>query len=126
MLTPTDQLNDRFYQEQSTNLFNALRSANRDEKKWQKIYKPIRDRLAVERRDALLSQAMLKVGATIEDKNPNLLYEFLLVDPLVGSEVETSRIVQANASLQLYIQRFLLKLEKGLTKFKFRSNNGTG
>ena len=118
-LTNTDQLDDSFYQEQSANLLNALRAANRDEKQWQKVYKPIRDRLALDRRDALLSQAMLKIGASFDGrKDPNLLYEFLLVDPQTGSEIETSRIVQAAASLQLYIQRFLLGLEQGSDQVK--------
>jgi hypothetical protein len=43
-----------------------------------------------------------------------VFYEFFLLDVQIGSEVETSRIVQGTAALQLYVQRCLMNLEKGV------------
>ena len=46
-------------------------------------------------------------------KGPDIYHEYFLLDLQVGSEMETSRIVQATAALQFYIQRCLMNLEAG-------------
>jgi len=102
------------YRQQATALLETIR-AQFDEETWPRVYKPIRDRLAVQQRDALLSLAMLQVGNDFAGRrDPDLLYEFLLLDVQIGSEVETSRLVQGIAALQLYVQRCLMNLEKGV------------
>ncbi|MDX2212460.1 MAG: LamG-like jellyroll fold domain-containing protein [Oculatellaceae cyanobacterium bins.114] len=86
---------------------------------WQTVYKPIRNQISVRRRDALLGLALRKLAQKTGDRrDADLLYEYFLVDPQVGSEVETSRILQATASLQLYVQRCLMNLEKGVDPSK--------
>ncbi|MCX6678894.1 MAG: neuraminidase-like domain-containing protein [Methanothrix sp.] len=47
-------------------------------------------------------------------KGPDIYHEYFLLDLQVGSEMETSRIVQATAALQFYIQRCLMNLEAGI------------
>lgn len=101
------------FQEQSANLLKVLRATQTDPEAWEKTEKPLRDQLALQKRDALLSLALLKLGSGIR-KDPNRLYEFLLIDPQMGSEVQTSRVVQAIASIQLYVQRCFLNLEAGV------------
>ncbi|MBD2459655.1 hypothetical protein H6G89_01245 [Oscillatoria sp. FACHB-1407] len=82
---------------------------------WQAIYQPIHNQIAVRRRDALLSLALRKLSQKTDSRSgADLLYEYFLLDPQVSGEVETSRIVQATASLQLYVQRCLMNLEKGV------------
>jgi len=103
-----------FYSRQAALLQQVLRARYTNEE-WPKVYKPIHDQLAVQRRDALLGLAMLKLGPEYEGrKDPDIFHQYFLLDLQVGSEVETSRIVQATASLQLYIQRCLMNLEKGV------------
>lgn len=43
------------------------------------------------------------------------LYEYLLIDVQMDACMDSSRIVQANASIQLFVQRILLNLESNLT-----------
>ncbi|MEB3359022.1 MAG: LamG-like jellyroll fold domain-containing protein [Synechococcales bacterium] len=114
-LSDTRDLTLPFYQQQSVALLNVLR-ARYDEEQWEQVYPPLRDRLATRKRDALLSYALPR---QIDDsfagrRDADLLYEYLLLDVQIGSEVQTSRIVQGTAALQLYVQRCLMNLEKGV------------
>ncbi|MGC9514424.1 LamG-like jellyroll fold domain-containing protein, partial [Methanocrinis sp.] len=105
-----------FYSQKAALLLEVLRAKYTDEE-WPKVYKPIRDQLAVQRRDALLSLAMLKLKLDPEyegRKDPDIFHQYFLLDFQVGSEVDTSRIVQGTASLQLYVQRCLMNLERGV------------
>ncbi len=95
-------------------LLKILRARYSDEQ-WPKVYKPIHDPLAVLRRDALISKAMLQVSAEYEGRrDADILSQYTLIDVQTGSKVDTSRIVQAIASVQLYVQRCLMNLEKGV------------
>lgn len=114
-LANADNLTLEFYQQQSSGLLQVLR-ARYDDEQWPKVYKPLRDRLALQKRDALLSIAVYQsIPEDFEGRrSPDLLSEFLLLDVQVGTEVETSQIVQGTAALQLYVQRCLMSLEKGV------------
>ncbi|HEX9374181.1 MAG TPA: neuraminidase-like domain-containing protein, partial [Roseiflexaceae bacterium] len=104
-----------FYTEQAAALLKVLRARYTDEE-WPKVLDPIRSQLAVQKRDALLALALLKLGPDFAGrKDPDILYEYFLLDMQVGSEVLTSRIVQATASVQLYVQRCLMNLERGVS-----------
>lgn len=75
---------------------------------WQRVAQPIFDKLRQYQRDALVSHVMHEQSfASI-----NQLYEYFLIDPGMEPVVQTSRIRLAIASLQLFIQRCLLNLEK--------------
>ena len=113
-LTATDHLDYDFYKAQADSLLQVLR-AGYDDNAWASVYQPIHDGLATQQRDGLLSLALLQLGKAYQGrKGADILYEYLLLDVQTGSEVQTSRIVQAIASVQLYVQRCLMNLEKGV------------
>ncbi|MEM7029992.1 MAG: neuraminidase-like domain-containing protein [Chloroflexota bacterium] len=113
-LADTNDLDYEFYTRQSADLLEVLR-AHYNEEKWPGIIKPIRDRLAVQQRDALLALAMLNIPIEFTGRrSPDVLSEYLLLDLQTSSEVDTSRLVQAMASLQLYVQRCMMNLERGV------------
>ncbi|MGC9503145.1 LamG-like jellyroll fold domain-containing protein [Baaleninema sp.] len=113
-LAKTDDLSFSFYQRHATALFNLVRSKY-DENQWPTVYKPLHNRLAVRKRDSLTAVALEQLSDEIAiHKTPEIFSDYLLIDIQTGSEVETSRIVQATASLQLYVQRGLTNLERGV------------
>jgi hypothetical protein len=111
-----DSKNTKFehYQQLSGALRDVLQS-NHEGDAWTKASRAMHDELSVQARDALLSLAMLEIGAEFAGRrDPDLLYEYLLIDVQTGSEVDASRIQQAIASVQLYVQRCLMNLELGV------------
>lgn len=75
---------------------------------WHRVAQPIFDKLRKSQRDALVAYIVHRKGwSRIEE-----LYEYFLIDPGMEPVVQTSRIRLAIASLQLFIQRCLLNLEK--------------
>jgi len=99
------------YQRHAATLFDLVR-AQFSEDQWPQVYRPLHNRLAELKRDGLTAIILEKLGDALGDrKDPNMLYEYLLLDVQTGSAVETSRIVQGIASLQLYVQRCLMNLE---------------
>lgn len=113
-LVATADLSLDVYRQQADALLPALRALYSDDQ-WPQVYRPLRDPLAIEKRDALLALALEQIPADFAGRrSPDLLSEFLLLDVQVGSEVDTSRIVQGTAALQQYVQRGLLNLEKGV------------
>lgn len=48
-------------------------------------------------------------------QTPEDVYEYLLIDPLVSNAVPTSRVVQAMASIQQYINGITMNMEPGYT-----------
>ncbi|ESA33674.1 virulence plasmid kda a protein [Leptolyngbya sp. Heron Island J] len=113
-LAATDDLSLTFYRQQADVLLPALRALYDDEQ-WPQVFRPLRDPLAIQKRDALLAVAMEDIPTDFEGRrSPDLLSEYLLLDMQVSSAVETSRIVQGTAALQQYVQRCLMNLEKGV------------
>lgn len=81
---------------------------------WQETIGSINDKLRHHQRDALIDYLLqdptLKTwGITDADG----LFEFFLIDVQMGACMETSRIKQAISSVQTFINRCLLNLEKG-------------
>lgn len=74
---------------------------------WQRVAKPIFDKLRPRQRDALAAHVMHQHGFESMEQ----LYEYFLIDPGMEAVVQTSRIRLAIASLQLFIQRCLLNME---------------
>lgn len=77
---------------------------------WSTLIKPINDTLRMRRRDALVAFSLVGLSndplrASIN--TPDRLYEYLLVDVLMHPRVETSRIRQATAAVQQFIQRLV-------------------
>jgi hypothetical protein len=84
----------------------------------------IEKQLNESQRDALITGYLKFVVTNLKDeKGKNLgdrqvtvedLYEYLLIDPKVGDEVQTSRVAQAIASVQEYMTRIVNGAEPGL------------
>jgi hypothetical protein len=78
-----------------------------DAEDWQRVARPIYDKLRQRQRDALVAHVMHQRGfARLEQ-----LYEYFLIDAGMEPVVQTSRIRLAIGSVQLFIQRCLLNLE---------------
>lgn len=80
---------------------------------WAAIFKPLRDELRQNQREALIAyllvQPKLKQWGVIDADS---LFEFFLIDVQMGPCLETSRIKQAISSVQLFVQRCLCGMEK--------------
>ncbi|MDX1520014.1 MAG: LamG-like jellyroll fold domain-containing protein [Anaerolineae bacterium] len=115
-LAQCDNHDFAYFEKQAAILFDLARAKyNDDDEQWARVYKPIHNILAIEQRDSLIAVAMEQLATQLEGrKSPDLLYEYLLIDVRTGSEVDTSRIVQGIASLQLYVQRCMMNLEEGV------------
>jgi hypothetical protein len=82
---------------------------------WEQVVKPLNDLLRNNQKNALigylLQQSTLKnAGVTDADG----LFEYFLIDVQMDTCMETSRIKQAISSVQLFIQRSFLGLEKDI------------
>lgn len=75
---------------------------------WLRVAQPIFDKLRQRQRDALVAHVMHQHGFARMEQ----LYEYFLIDPGMEPVVQTSRIRLAISSLQLFIQRCLINLEK--------------
>lgn len=70
----------------------------------------VQDIIRGKKRDALLCYVINKVSPkTFTDADD--VYEYLLIDPKMEACQKTTRILQANASIQLFVQRSLMNLE---------------
>lgn len=92
-----------------SDMYAALR-ARYSASDWLTLIKPINDTLRMRRRDALVAFALVGLAndplrASIN--TPDRLYEYLLLDVLMHPRVETSRIRQATAAVQQFIQRLI-------------------
>ena len=79
---------------------------------WQRIAQPIFDKLRQAQRDALVAYVLHNHPEKFESADQ--LYEYFLIDPGMEPVVRTSRIRLAISSVQLFIQRCLLNLEKNV------------
>lgn len=79
---------------------------------WNGIIKPISDKLRLRQRDVLVDYLIFNTNSAEHPiKDVNDLYEYYLIDPQMSPCMLTSRLVQATASVQLFVQRCLLNLE---------------
>lgn len=78
------------------------------ESEWFGVLQGVQDRLRVVKRDALVAY-LLAENPALRDSND--LYDHFLIDVEMGACMSTSRIVQAHATVQLFVQRCLLGLE---------------
>jgi len=101
--------------DQAAEMVHAAK-ANSDPEQWLEVAKGIRDPLREQQRDALVAHLVahpeLTGDATI--KKPDDLYRRYLVDVQMSACMPTSRIVQALAAIQLFVQRTLMNLEVGV------------
>ncbi len=89
--------------------------AKYDDETWLTIGKALNDGLRERQRDALLAYVLNKANIVKEGvTDSNQLFEYFLIDVDMSACMFTSRIKQAISSVQLFIQRCLMNLEKGV------------
>ena len=90
--------------------------AKHNEAPWGSVGAPLADRMRAMQRDALVDYILTL--PTICDANitdANGLYEYFLIDVQMAPCMLTSRIVQASAAVQLFVQRCLINLEPSVS-----------
>jgi len=78
-----------------------------DDRRWSDTEDEVADQIRHRRRDATVEYLVQK----LQLRDANDLYGYYLIDPSMGPCMMTSRIVQAISSVQLFVQRCLLRLE---------------
>ncbi len=107
-------------QTNNTSLLTALLKSRYTETEWLSVIQPISDQLRTRKRDALVAY-LLNDPALTTFRTTNLiadsssLYEYLLIDVEMDACMFTSRIKQAISSVQLFVDRCLMKLEPGIS-----------
>jgi DNA-binding transcriptional MerR regulator len=86
-----------------------------DEEDWEQVVKPLNDQLREHQKQALIDYLVVQPdliawGNGVLDADS--LFEFFLIDVQMEPCMETSRMVQAIASVQLFVQRCMLGLEE--------------
>jgi Tc toxin complex TcA C-terminal TcB-binding domain/Neuraminidase-like domain len=87
----------------------ALLRVKFGDSQWDDLIKPIADTLRLLQRDALVDYLI----ARDDLGDVNDLYERYLIDVQTGTCTITTRLLQATAAAQLFVQRVLLNLEPG-------------
>ena len=90
----------------------SIVKAKYDDATWLSVGKPLNDGVRTDSRDALVPFVLnlpSVIARPVTDADE--LYEFLLIDVQMSSCMLTSRIVQASAAIQLFVQRCLMNLE---------------
>ena len=90
-----------------------------DDTSWVTVGKPLNDTIRESSKEALIAYILARAAATnmtAPDGTPlttsDQLYEFFLIDVDMSPCMLTSRIVQASAAVQLFVQRCLMNLEQ--------------
>jgi hypothetical protein len=81
---------------------------------WVKAVRPINNNLREKQSQSLVSYLLVQEELTKDNDihNADDLFEYFLIDVQMTSLMETSRVVQATSSVQLFIQRCFLGLEE--------------
>jgi hypothetical protein len=102
---------DVFSSDQAKDIKRSLK-AKYDETAWVDVSTQIYNRLRSHLRDALVAFLLQKSEIkTIGLKSTNDLYGYFLIDVEMDACMQTSRLKQAIASVQLFVQRCLLNIE---------------
>ncbi|PSK92104.1 neuraminidase-like domain-containing protein [Taibaiella chishuiensis] len=90
--------------------------AKYDNDAWLKVAKPLQDELRKKQRDALVAYILahpdIVPGNNMKWKNENGLFAYLLIDVEMESCMKTSRIKQGISTLQLFLDRVILNIER--------------
>jgi len=104
--TNFNELND------TAELVKRTIKAKYEEEDWLKLAGKLNNKIRENQKQALIShlltkQALIDWGAADADG----LFEYFLIDVQMGACMDTSRIVQASAAVQMFVNRCLLNLE---------------
>jgi hypothetical protein len=87
--------------------------AKYEDAQWLTVAKPLNDALRKRQRSALVARVLADAGIVKEGiTTSNQLFEYFLIDVEMDPCMKTSRIKQANSSVQLFVQRCLMNLER--------------
>ncbi|KAI9776499.1 MAG: putative Insecticidal toxin complex protein TccB2 [Geoglossum umbratile] len=99
------------FHEISQDIQRAVRSRY-DAISWTGLVKPLQDKLRENQKNSMISYLLVQDEIVKQGYyDADGLFEFFLIDVQMTSLVETSRIKQAIATVQLFVQRCLLGLE---------------
>ncbi|OEU69578.1 MAG: hypothetical protein BA863_17090, partial [Desulfovibrio sp. S3730MH75] len=90
--------------------------AKYEEEDWLNLAGNLSDKIRENQKQALVSYLLMRPAiqkAGIEDADG--LFEYFLIDVQMGACMDTSRIVQANAAIQMFVNRCLLNLESDMS-----------
>ncbi len=97
-------------------LIRKAAKAKYNDEAWLKVAKPLQDELRKKQRDALVAYILahpdIVPGNNMKWKNENGLFAYLLIDVEMESCMKTSRIKQGISTLQLYLDRVILNIER--------------
>lgn len=86
--------------------------AKYQEEDWLTLAGSLSDSIRENQKQALISHLLMQPAVhTWGARDADGLFEYLLIDVQMASCMETSRIVQANAAVQMFVNRCLLNLE---------------
>lgn len=88
----------------------GLRSRYETIEEWEEKVEDYRDRVLSRRRDGLVAYLVATIGGQFDTAED--LYRYFLIDGQMEGCGRTSRVVSANSTLQLYVQRVMLNLEQ--------------
>ena len=90
--------------------------ARYEEEQWLDLAGDLSDRIREQQKQALISYLLVQPAIQAWGvRDADGLFEYFLIDVQMGSCMDTSRIVQANASVQMFVNRCLLNLESNTT-----------
>jgi hypothetical protein len=93
----------------------AKRSLSASQEDQQSRYEGILDKLAEQRRAVLINYLLnQEFFRKLGYRDADSLFEYFLIDVQMGASLRTSRMKQAISTVQLYVQRCYLGLEKGI------------
>ncbi|CAN5241687.1 hypothetical protein BH23BAC2_BH23BAC2_15780 [soil metagenome] len=89
--------------------------AKYEESQWLEIAGSLSDKIRDHQRNALIAYLLVQPQLQqAQVKDADSLFEYFLIDVQMGTCMDTSRMVQANNSIQLFVSRCLLNLESKL------------
>jgi len=91
-------------------IFGAFRAKYPEEKTFQEKIEPFEDKLRGRKRDGLVDFMINRWPEPFA--NANALYDYFLLDVQMQGCSRTSKVVAATSSLQLYVHRVLMNLER--------------
>ena len=90
---------------------NAVK-AKYEEEDWLELAGDLSDKIREHQKDALIGYLLTRPAIQAWGaEDADALFEYFLIDVQMGACMDTSRIVQANSSVQMFVNRCLLNLE---------------
>lgn len=115
-----DEQNWETYQSYAGLLFDILYAQTTNEN-WEETYETVLAPVLESERDVLVDYMIWNLSKKFSFiKNPNDLYQFMLIDVEMSGITQTSYIKEAIGAVQLYMQRCRMNLEQGIEKMEVK------